>query len=143
MREQNFTLHEKLESLRIMEGMARHEAKLLWTRFMSVFYVHTAIIGIITFAYSAENKNLVLIFCAIGMILALVWLRLISLSGYYYKIWQNDANRLIQESQELKTLFPGILDPKRPRIKPRHLISLVPGVIFVGYLFILGNVLLL
>ena len=61
MREQNFTLHEKLESLRIMEGMARHEAKLLWTRFISVFYVHTAIIGII---------------------LALVWLRLISLSGY-------------------------------------------------------------
>lgn len=108
---------EKLHLLEILSQLALTEANLMWTRFTTLLYASTGLLGILAFAIEGKNKTISL-FCALfGLLLAAVWFQTIRLSSFYYERWQLDVDHLVSSNKDLKELIRGRLEPRLPKPK--------------------------
>lgn len=131
---------DKISILTLLTNLAIKEAELMWTRYTTMLYASTALVGILSFALK-EHLFSVVIGCAlIGVVFSVIWLQMIRLSQFYYKRWQLDADELIKNDDNLQNLIRGRIDPRiSPPVKwtASEYAMIVPMAFFVGWIFVL------
>jgi len=105
-------LGDKIELLQILTELALREAELMWTRYSTMLYASTGLTGIVAFAVEQQSRPIRLGCAIIGLVLALVWIQMIRLSGYYYQRWQMDADHLVSSDESLKQVVRGRINPR-------------------------------
>lgn len=113
-------LSEKISILQILKDLSLKEADLIWKRFTSMLYVNTGLLGIVTFAIEKNQSAMILGCSLVGIVISIIWIQIIRLSRYYYRIWKVDANELIRKDAELSEIIKGHIDPRveHPKYAP-------------------------
>jgi len=133
-------MKEKIDILNTLTTLALKEAELLWTRYTTLLYASTGLVGILSFAIDNESKRIVIGIGVIGIILSFVWIQMIRLSSYYYQRWQMDADYLIKSEEILEEFIKG---RTAPRLEPPTKFpastygKIIPIIFLIGWLIVL------
>lgn len=133
-------MKEKIDILNTLTTLALKEAELLWTRYTTLLYASTGLVGILSFAIDNESKRIIIGIGVIGIILSLVWIQMICLSSYYYQRWQMDADCLIKSEEILEEFIKGRLAPRleSPTKFPASTYGkIIPIIFLMGWLIVL------
>ncbi|OIQ06240.1 MAG: hypothetical protein COS36_03830 [Candidatus Altarchaeum sp. CG03_land_8_20_14_0_80_32_618] len=76
---------DKISILTLLTNLAAKEAELMWTRYASMLYASTALLGILSFALKERLFPVVIGVAFIGIVFSIAWLQMIRLSQFYYK----------------------------------------------------------
>lgn len=102
----------KISILNILETLALKEAELIWQRFSMMLYANTGLFGIVTVMYQQKALSLIIGTSLLGATICMVWMKMISLSSFYYERWQRDADALIDSDPKLREFIRGRLNPR-------------------------------
>ena len=106
----------KMEILKLLADIAEREADRMWTRYMSFFYINTALIGIITIAPELNRVLIAGFFAPLGFVTSVAWLKIIPLSFFYQDRWIRDMKVLIDSDATLRLWIMARGDtPRTPR----------------------------
>lgn len=132
----------KLELAKFLSSVAESETNRGWTRFSTLLYVNTALLGMLAFALTVRASPASGLFALMGCVISVAWLRLVQASFFLDHRWLRDLEEIIQSDEFLKEWVRA--RSSSPRLKRvvsananQKLLYTVPGAFLAFWVLVL------
>ncbi len=109
---------DKLKILKLLALFAEKESDRAWVRYATMLYANTGMIAILSLILSSEFLSnrfafvFIVILSLVGIVSAIAWLKINSVSHYYEQRWRHDMDALTKSEETLKEWVRGRSDPR-------------------------------
>ena len=124
--------------LRLVSDLAEHESDRTWARTTAIMTVNAGLFVLMAVAIEKDLRPLILATAGIGVLLAIVWYCIVTISKHYEARWHRDMEAIILADPDLTVYVRGRHDPRdeRPRVW-RASTSLKIIVVLIGLMWLL------
>lgn len=139
---------EKVKLLELVSSWAESESNRTWKRNSFILAINTVLITAFTLLTKPYNFIAISFGSAFGLVLSIIWIKIIPLSRYYESRWHLDMERIIKSDDLIKTYIRG-RSKKQNRKRPSKwsstkYIKIIPiSLIIVWSLLLLMSIIML
>lgn len=108
---------DKFEMLKLVSDLAEHETDRTWGRTMAIMTANAGLFVLVSVAIQKDLQPLVVAVAAVGVLLAILWYCIATISKHYEERWHKDMEAIILEDDDLTKFVRGRNKPRtaRPR----------------------------
>ena len=96
-----------IEILKLVSELAEKESDRFWTRYSTMLYATTVLVGIVSFSPSNYIIYILLLCSILGCVISFVWLIMVKWGLYYQDRWIFDQKKIIESNIEFKEFIKG------------------------------------
>ncbi|HEX8682951.1 MAG TPA: hypothetical protein VF707_11595 [Ardenticatenaceae bacterium] len=126
----------KFEVLKLLVELAEKESDRSWVRYSMMLYASTGLTAILSFAASSATPILSVAPAVAGIVIAIVWVRMNTLSYYYEHRWHADIEEVVKSEPLLTQWIRGRNNPRiaRPYRKSKFPFGFYANMVPVAFL---------